>query len=56
MGQRVDQIEDSIQSSREELRSNLDKLGKKVTAAVDWRENFHLILEPYLRSRSAVAL
>jgi hypothetical protein len=40
MGQRVDQIEDHIQSSREDLRSNLEELGAKVKSAVDWRQKF----------------
>jgi hypothetical protein len=40
MGQTVDQIEDHIESSREDLRSNLEELGQKVKSAVDWRERF----------------
>ena len=40
MGQTVRQIEDQIESSREDLRSNLEELGQRVKAAVDWREKF----------------
>jgi hypothetical protein len=40
MDQTVDQIEDHIESSREDLRSNLEELGQKVKSAVDWREKF----------------
>jgi hypothetical protein len=40
MGQTVDQIEDHIESSREDLRSNLEELGEKVKSSVDWRERF----------------
>lgn len=36
----VDEIEDHIESSREDLRSNLQELGQKVKLAVDWREKF----------------
>jgi len=38
MGQTVNQIEDHIESSREDLRSSLEELGQKVKSAVDWRE------------------
>lgn len=40
MGQTVDQIEDEIDGTREDLRSNLEELGEKVKSAVDWRERF----------------
>jgi hypothetical protein len=40
MDQTVAQIEDHIEGSREDLRSNLQELGQKVTSAVDWREKF----------------
>jgi len=40
MGQTVDQIEGQIEQSREDLRSNLDQLGRKVKSAVDWRQRF----------------
>jgi hypothetical protein len=40
MGQTVDQIEDRIESSREDLRANLEALGQKAKSAVDWREKF----------------
>jgi hypothetical protein len=40
MGRTVDQIEDHIVSSREDLRSNLEELGAKVKSAVDWRARF----------------
>lgn len=40
MSDTVDQIEDRIESSREDLRSNLEELGAKVKSAVDWRERF----------------
>jgi hypothetical protein len=40
MGQTVDQIEDQIEGSRGDLRSNLEELGQKVKSAVDWREKF----------------
>ena len=36
----VDQIEEHIECTREELRSNLEELGQKVKSAVDWREKF----------------
>ena len=40
MGPTVDQIEEQIEGSREDLRSNLEELGQKVKSAVDWREKF----------------
>ena len=40
MGPTVDQIEEHIEGSREDLRSNLEELGQKVKSAVDWRERF----------------
>src|ERR1700757_875170 len=40
MGQTVGQIEDHIESSREDLRSNLEELGQRAKSAVDWREKF----------------
>jgi len=40
MGQTVHQIEDYIESSREDLRSNLEELSQRVKSAVDWREKF----------------
>jgi hypothetical protein len=40
MGQTIDQLEDRIESCREDLRSNLEELGQKVRSAVDWREKF----------------
>ena len=36
----VCQIEEHIEGSREDLRSNLEELGQKVKSAVDWRERF----------------
>jgi hypothetical protein len=40
MGQTVNEIEDHIETSREDLRSNLEELRQKVRTAVDWRERF----------------
>ena len=40
MGQTVGQIKDHIESSRADLRSNLEELGQTVKSAVDWREKF----------------
>jgi hypothetical protein len=40
MGRTVDQISDHIESTREDLRSNLEDLAQKVKSAVDWREKF----------------
>lgn len=40
MGQTVDQIEEHMETSRENLRSNLDELGQKVKTTLDWRATF----------------
>jgi hypothetical protein len=40
MGPTVDQVEEHIEGSREDLHSNLEELGQKVRSAVDWRERF----------------
>ena len=40
MGQTSDEIETHIQSTREDLRANLDELEGRVKSAVDWREGF----------------
>jgi hypothetical protein len=40
MGQTVGQIEQQIEGSREDLRSNLAELGQKFKSAVDWRAKF----------------
>lgn len=40
MGQTTDQIEDQIQSKREDLKSNLDELQTRVKTATDWRHYF----------------
>jgi len=40
MGQASDEIESQIQSTREDLRANLDELEGRVKSAVDWREQY----------------
>jgi hypothetical protein len=40
MGPSVDQIEQHIEDQREDLRANLEELGRKVKSAVDWRATF----------------
>ena len=40
MSETVEQIADHIESSRRELRSNLEELGQNVRSAVDWRKKF----------------
>jgi len=40
MGRTVGQIEQQIEGSREDLRSNLAELGQKFKSAVDWRAKF----------------
>jgi hypothetical protein len=40
MGQRTDQIEDQIESRREDLKSNLQELETRVKSATDWRHYF----------------
>jgi len=40
MAQTVQQIEEHIGRTREELGSNLHELGRRVDAATDWREHF----------------
>lgn len=40
MGQTSDEIEGHIQSTREDLRANLDELEGRVKSAVDWRERY----------------
>jgi hypothetical protein len=40
MGQTVHEIEDHIEGSREDLRSNLEELSQRAKSAVDWREKF----------------
>ena len=40
MGQTTDQIENQIESKREDLKSNLQELGTRVKTATDWRHYF----------------
>jgi hypothetical protein len=40
MGQRTDQIENQIESKREDLKSNLQELETRVKTATDWRHYF----------------
>lgn len=40
MGQTTDQIENQIQSKREDLKSNLDELQTRVKTATNWRHYF----------------
>ena len=40
MGQRTDQIENQIESKREDLKSNLQELESRVKTAADWRHYF----------------
>ena len=40
MGQRTDQIENQIETKREDLKSNLQELETRVKAATDWRHYF----------------
>lgn len=40
MGQTSDQIENQIETRREDLRSNLEELEYKVKSATDWRQQF----------------
>lgn len=40
MGQTSDQIENQIETRREDLRSNLEELEDKVKSATDWRQQF----------------
>ena len=40
MGQRTDQIENQIETKREDLKSNLEELQTRVKTATDWRHYF----------------
>ena len=40
MGQRTDQIENQIESKREDLKSNFQELESRVKTATDWRHYF----------------
>lgn len=40
MGQTPDQIEEHIETRREDLRSNFEELENKVRSATDWRQQF----------------
>lgn len=40
MGQTTDQIENHIESKREDLKSNLQELQNRVKSATDWRRYF----------------
>jgi hypothetical protein len=40
MGQRTDQIENQIESKREDLKSNLEELQTRVKTVTDWRHYF----------------
>lgn len=41
MGETTDQIENHIETKREDLHSNLKELEHKVKSATDWRQYFH---------------
>lgn len=56
MGQTVHQIEDHIDNSREDLRSNLEELAQRAKSAVDWRERFRGSPGRYWQLHSAAAL
>ena len=55
MGQTVDQIEDHIESSREDLRSNLEELDRKLSPLSIGVRDFVPIRRPPSQLHSAAA-